>query len=302
MSSVPPPQQEIAPPPQPAAERPEGSWPLWVAPAGIVLGLGLGLVGAVFVDVIGAAAGSPSGHPTPAVNILSDVATDAGFVVAALYFAFTLGHRRPADFGYRRPRLQTTVVTLAVAIVAYYGLTSVYGSLLNLHAADKLPNELGINRSNVALAAVAAFVCVIAPIAEEFFFRGFLFGVLRSLRVRIAGRNVGTLLAALIVGILFGLAHAGSAPAEDLVPLGFLGFVLCLVRWRTGSLYPCMALHSANNVVSLGWASLHWSVGAIFALLAGSLLLISAITGPLALRTEAVGAPGRKLAARNASG
>ena len=54
------------------------------------------------------------------------------------------------------------------------------------------------------------------------------------------------------VGLLFGLAHFDSAQPEYLVPLGFLGFVLCIVRWRTGSLYPCMALHSINNCIALG--------------------------------------------------
>jgi hypothetical protein len=259
-----------------------------VAPAGIVLGLGLGFLSAAIVAAIGQAAGSPAGNPTPAVNIVADVATDVAFVVAALYFAFTLGRLRLAEFGYRRPRLAVSAITLVVAIVAYYGLTGVYGSLLNLHATDKLPKELGVNRSHVALAAVAVFVCVIAPMAEEFFFRGFLFGVLRGWRIRVGGRDLGVLVAALIVGILFGLAHAGSAPAEDIVPLGFLGFVLCLVRWRTGSLYPCMLLHSVNNSISLGWATLHWSVGAIAGLLFGSLALIGAITGPLARRTEPV--------------
>ena len=96
------------------------------------------------------------------------------------------------------------------------------------------------------------FVCVIAPIAEEFFFRGFVFGALRRMHVVIAGRNIGVWIAAVITGILFGLAHTGSASPQYLVPLGFLGFVLCLVRWRTGSLYPCMALHSINNSLALG--------------------------------------------------
>ena len=41
-----------------------------------------------------------------------------------------------------------------------------------------------------------------------------------------------------LTGLLFGLAHTGSASPQYLIPLGFLGFVLCLVRWRTGSLYP----------------------------------------------------------------
>jgi hypothetical protein len=88
--------------------------------------------------------------------------------------------------------------------------------------------------------------------------------------------------AAVIVGILFGFAHLGSAPLEYLVPLGFLGFVLCLVRWRTGSLYPCMALHSANNALALGVNQEHWSAGAIVALAVGSLLVIGTLTGPLA--------------------
>ena len=65
----------------------------------------------------------------------------------------------------------------------------------------------------------------------------------------------------MIVGILFGLAHTGSANPEYLVPLGFLGFVLCLVRWRTRSIYPGMALHSANNSLALA-VQLHWSLGA----------------------------------------
>jgi membrane protease YdiL (CAAX protease family) len=292
MSSVPPPPDQLVSDAPGLDRMPAGEttprWPLWVAPAGVVLGLGLGFVAAAIVTVIGQAAGSPPGHPTPAVNILADVVTDGSFVAAALYFAFTLGRLKASEFGYRRPQLVVTAATLAVAIVVYYGLTSVYASLLNLHAADKLPNDLGVNRSNVALAAVAAFVCVIAPICEELFFRGFLFGVLRDRKLRIAGQDASTLMAAVVVGILFGLAHAGSAPAEDLVPLGFLGFVLCLVRWRTGSLYPCMLLHSANNSISLGWATLHWGVGAIAALLFGSLVLIALITGPLSARTAPV--------------
>ena len=43
--------------------------------------------------------------------------------------------------------------------------------------------------------------------------------------------------AAILTGILFGAAHLGSAPAQYLVPLGLFGVILCVVRWRTGSLY-----------------------------------------------------------------
>jgi membrane protease YdiL (CAAX protease family) len=66
------------------------------------------------------------------------------------------------------------------------------------------------------------------------------------------------------------------------VPLGFLGFVLCIMRWKTRSLYPCMALHSFNNSLALGVNELHWSALGILGLMVASLLVIAAITGPLA--------------------
>ena len=85
-----------------------------------------------------------------------------------------------------------------------------------------------------------------------------------------------------LVGELqFGLAHTGSASAVYLVPLGFLGFVLCIVRWKTRSLYPCMALHSINNSLALGINQLHWNAAEILALILGSLLVIGAGTVPL---------------------
>ena len=58
---------------------------------------------------------------------------------------------------------------------------------------------------------------------------------------------------------------------QYLIPLGFLGFVLCIVRWKTGSLYPCMALHSINNCVALGVNEFHWNAGEIVALTVGAL-------------------------------
>jgi CAAX protease family protein len=131
-------------------------------------------------------------------------------------------------------------------------------------------------------------VCVLAPIAEEFFFRGFIFGALRRWRITVRGHELGPWVAAVLTGILFGLAHTGSASSQYLIPLGFLGFVLCLVRWRTRSLYPCMVLHSANNSLALGVNQLNWNGGEIIALMLGSLLLIAIVTGPLAVRGAAV--------------
>ncbi len=271
---------------QPLPSAPdEPPWPVWIAPAGVAVGLALGALATILVDVAAQAGGSSLSHPSPAVSIVGDVVFDLGFVGAALYLVSLRGPIRGADFGFRRVRLPLAVKAFALAAVGYYGLTAIYGTILRLHGNDKLPSELGVTHSTAALVAASVFVCVIAPIAEEFFFRGFFFGALRRWRIEIAGRNVGIWIAAIITGILFGLAHTGSASSQYLVPLGFLGFVLCIVRWRTGSLYPCMALHSANNALALGVNQLGWNAPEIVGLLLASWLLIGAITLPLGSRT-----------------
>jgi uncharacterized protein len=261
---------------------------VWTAPAAVALGFALGIFVTVFVGVFAQAGGSSLTHPSPAVSLVSDVMFDLAFVAAAVYFAAVRFRARPADFGFRRVGVGLGVGAVVVAAISYYVLTGVYASLVNLHGSDKLPSELGVSTSTAALVGATVFVCVIAPMAEEFFFRGFVFGALRRMRIRVAGRDVGVWVAAILTGILFGLAHTGSAASQYLIPLGFLGFVLCLVRWRTGSLYPCMALHSLNNSLALGDGQLHWNGLEIVGLMAGSLLVIAAVTVPLAGRTAAI--------------
>jgi len=273
-------------PPSPASDVPP--WRPWTAPAGVVLALAFGGLATILVDIAGHAAGSSLTHPTPAVSIIGDIGFDLGAVTAALYLASVQGRPSPADFGYRRVRLPVAAKAFGLAAISYYGLTAIYGTIFRLHGSDKLPSELGVTHSTAALVAAGAFVCVIAPIAEEFFFRGFLFGALRRVRIQVAGRDIGTWLAALVTGILFGFAHLGSAPLQYLIPLGFLGFVLCIVRWRTRSLYPCMALHSANNALALGVNQLGWNAPEIVGLLLASWLVIAAVTLPLGARTPSL--------------
>src|SRR5436309_11752154 len=245
-----------------------------MAPAALVTGLGGGVLADSIVAAVGHSAGSSLSHPTPAVRLTGNLVFDLAFVASALYFSALRGRPRASDFGFRVVSLKRGAGAVAAAAVAYYVLTAIYAALFKLHANDKLPSELGAGKSTATLIAAGVFVCVIAPIAEEFFFRGFLFGVLRRWNIRVGRYDLGTWLAAVVVGILFGLAHTGSASPQYLIPLGFLGFVLCLVRWVTRSLYPCMALHAMNNSLALGINQLHWTGGEIVALIAGSFALI----------------------------
>jgi membrane protease YdiL (CAAX protease family) len=147
---------------------------------------------------------------------------------------------------------------MVAAFVIFYIVTAAWVAIVGGNTNDeKLPDDLGANRSTVALLAVAFLVSVVAPIAEEFFFRGFFYGALRNWR--------GVLPAAIITGLVFGAIHAGSADWQFLLPLGVFGFLLCLLRERTGSLYPCIVLHCANNSLAFGvsqdWG---WEIPVLF--------------------------------------
>ena len=274
---------DAAPPvPRPDDDRP--SWPLWIAPAGVVLGFMLATFGTIIVDAIAHAQGASLSNPGPAANIISDIVFDLCFVAAALWLTRWHGRLRPEEFGYRRIRLVTGVVAVVLGAIGYYGVTAIYAVLVKTNQTDRLPSDLGVTHSTSALIAASVFVCAIAPMAEEFFFRGFLFGTLRNIPLRAGRHDLGPWVASVLVALLFGLAHLGSAPAVYLIPLAFLGFVLCLIRWKTRSLYPCMALHSANNALALGVNQLSWTVPAIGGLMVASWLVIAAVTGPLSAR------------------
>jgi membrane protease YdiL (CAAX protease family) len=283
-SSIPPPSFGVAPELPEGVERPprpEGPrWKPWMAWAALVAAFGGALVGALTIGVIGSAAGSSFAHPSPAVSISSTIVQDLSFIGAALLFANISARPLPEQFGLRATRFWPAVGLMAAAFAAFYAFTLVWVAILGVSPNDtKLPDELGVKDSTYALLAVAFLVAVVAPMAEEFFFRGFFYGALRNWR--------GPWPAAVLTGLVFGAIHLGSAEAAFLLPLGFFGFSLCLLRERTGSLYPGIALHCMNNSLAFG-VSQHWG-WEILVLFACALGLISLVG--LAVRARWTPAP-----------
>jgi hypothetical protein len=253
-SSVPPPTFAIAPElpdgiNRPPLDRPR--WKPWTAWVALLGGFAGALLGALVIGLIGAIAGADFDNPPPAVNITATIVQDICLIAAAVVVAGLAGKPRPGQFGLRPTRPGRALAYMALAFVAFYIFTVVWVAIVGGHPNDeKLPEELGVNDSTVALLAVAFLVSVVAPMAEEFFFRGFFYGAMRNWR--------GVAPAAIITGLVFGGIHAGSSEVEFLLPLAFFGFALCLLRERTGSLYPCIGLHCANNSLAFG-VSQHWS-------------------------------------------
>ncbi|MGB0589350.1 MAG: lysostaphin resistance A-like protein [Myxococcota bacterium] len=96
------------------------------------------------------------------------------------------------------------------------------------------------NRSFEVRAALAVSAVVFAPIFEEIIFRGFLYRNMRDI--------LGKTPAMLLTGFLFALVHLDL---NLLFPLTGLGFALCLLFERSGSLLAPILVHAAWNLSQL---------------------------------------------------
>lgn len=117
------------------------------------------------------------------------------------------------------------------------------------HLADPLLPILGTLQTPASIAWVIVLLCVVVPIGEEVFFRGFVFGGLRA-RWGVTVAAVGS--AAFFAAVHLQLVHG--------VPIFFLGVLLALAYQRTGSLVPAIVAHSLNNVIALLSAWRGWGI------------------------------------------
>jgi membrane protease YdiL (CAAX protease family) len=251
-------------------DSPRTAWPAWAAPAALLTGLAVAVLGALLVDIPALLLGVnlSASHLPDSLQVADTAVQDAGFVLVAVFFA-QLGGRGAAAWQFG---LRSTPFWRAVGWIVCVGLGFLLFSLLWKVAVNP-PEEKVLEQIGTGVLS-AALTCVVAPIGEEFLFRGFIFTALRNWR--------GPWTSAVITGLLFGLVHVGSAPLLDLVPLAALGFGLCLLYRRTGSLYPCIAVHSLNNSVAFGqlanW-NWQWQIPLLaVAALAAIALLVLALT------------------------
>jgi membrane protease YdiL (CAAX protease family) len=250
------------------SEGSEQRWPPWYGPAALVIGLLAGVIGGVIaVLLVEGGAAARSGNLSPAATDIATVIQDLGFVGAALFLAARSGPVSPRQFGLRAPSSWwRSLGVLVAAAVAFVVISDVYFGLLNQSGQEKeFVKEIGGNAGTVSVLAVCLLVTVIAPICEEILFRGFIFRSLSNWR--------GPWPAAIATGILFGIVHGLSAPAVDLAPLALLGFLLCVVYWRTGSIYLTILMHSINNSIALS-SDEGWGSGRAVALLGASLAML----------------------------
>lgn len=275
MTSIPAPSGHPGPPEHPEApqarSRDDGGpippWPGWSAPAALLAAFAAALMLSLVIALLAAPFGAKLDDPPAAVTILSTIGQDACFIAAGLLFALMVAPPRRALFGLVPPRdLKLALAAVVAGYAVFVGLSALWLALIGSDAEDKIIENLGAGDSTAALIGVTFIVCVCAPLAEEFLFRGYVFGALRS---------NGFWPAALLTGLMFGLVHVLGSPIAFILPLAGLGALLCWIRERTGSLYPGIALHCINNTLALS-SNQGWDWQAAVALL-GSLGTIAAL-------------------------
>ena len=199
---------------------------------------------------------TPKARLNPLVDLLTaviflgfTVITEGAFLLAPLWFAV---RRRPQGtsardglraLGFKKTRLLPAIGWVVLGLIIVFGVLFIYQAIIDVFHLSLQTNGAGLEQeaTYAPFTVIAALIgaVFVAPFCEEIFFRGYMFaGFLR-------GMNVW--LATIASALLFALVHGDIG---SFAPLLVIGLVLAVIRWRTGSIWPCMALHAANNATA----------------------------------------------------
>ena len=187
----------------------------------------------------------------PDLEDLGAILTAQALLTAALIGTAIYIARRPEPLADLRTALgrlgwrsfkPVALAQMLGVLFCFYVVIALYSQLITQPNQEDIASDLGLDRG-VLLASIAVFlICVVAPIAEETFFRGFLYGGLRG--------RLSQIPAASASGLVFGLVHAPTG-LTTVIPLAVLGIGLALLYEWTGSIWPGIIAHAINNSLAL---------------------------------------------------
>ncbi len=130
----------------------------------------------------------------------------------------------------------------ALAVVGCYAMIAAYGAIVDalgigaLQPESTVPPEFVDHLLPLILTGVG--VVAVAPLTEEVFYRGLVFGGLQ---------RWGFWPAALISGAVFSAAHLDTG---SFIPFFIIGVTLAWLFWRRGELWESVAFHALFNAIS----------------------------------------------------
>ena len=236
----------------------------------------------VVVSTFGAAVAgmmrqTSSGDLPLGLSLALTVVQDGLLILAGwLALKLSLGAAGPAELGLRRVRRIGRAAGLALLVyLVFLGVQAALVAIFGSPPDQGLVTDIKQEKQTAVLVGFAIMTCFVAPVAEEVFFRGFMF--------RVFNAKLGPVWGTLLTGVIFGLVHAPN-PVLALIALGVLGAGLCVLYLRVQSIIPGMALHALNNSITFGITTkLH---DAAFAgLVVGSVGLVLAGASALSARS-----------------
>ncbi len=260
MTSVPPTFQHPGSPPS-RPELPEGApvpaevklpslgVPAWSPLLVVLAAFLLVLVAQVIVVIVVEVAGGDITAVTEsdAATIGFTVVLDVSLVACTVGVAAWLSSSRltPASFGLRMPEWRPALGWTLATYASFWVAAIIVGLAFGEPKEQDIVVDLKAEDSVLVLAGFAVMTCVLAPLAEEFFFRGFMFRVLHE--------RSNAVIAVLVTGIAFGLVHLPSGDWIGTIVLSLFGMALCVLFILTSSLVPCIMLHAFHNSISFGF-------------------------------------------------
>ena len=175
------------------------------------------------------------------------VASVAVYLVTILFIALVpwiVRKRRLSfsDFGLnvKLPQWSDIVIMFAGLIIYLVLLSIIMVVVTKLFPSIKVDQtqDIGFKHVNSQIEHIMAFVAlvIIAPVAEEVIFRGYLFGKIK--------KYAPIWIAVILTSLTFGFVHGAWNLAIDTFTLSV---VLCLLRQTTNSLWSPILLHMAKN-------------------------------------------------------
>ncbi len=131
-------------------------------------------------------------------------------------------------------------IAFIAALIIGTGISAIFSAIFpwfNINQAQ----EIGYSTTIFGFDRICAFIaiCIIAPIAEEILFRGWLYGKQRA--------KLGAIFAIILNAAFFGFMHGQWNVA---ITVGAMGAVACLLREITGTIYSGILLHVLKNTIA----------------------------------------------------
>jgi len=167
-----------------------------------------------------------------------------GFMLLAVWRLSVVKYRCGWDaLGFRSLNVKRALTLAAVVIGAALFINLLYEVLINylgLGPLDPEPVPVEYTEGSLNLAVLSFLALIAAPVAEETFFRGFVFAG--------AEKRLGYAQGAILSALLFALAHVEPGA---LIPIFLLGLLLVWLYARTRSIWACIFTHSLYNSIAL---------------------------------------------------